>query len=66
MRATSLMHEEAMSAPAKVAELLKLGAQQRKAVAAAFKDSEPPVAVTVGRGSSDHVCSFAAWSFARS
>ena len=65
MAITSLMEEEALSAPSRVAALLLEGATARASIAAALRADPPPLAVTVGRGSSDHVCSFAAWTIAR-
>jgi glucosamine--fructose-6-phosphate aminotransferase (isomerizing) len=65
VHADSMMEQEAFSAPEKVAELIARGRQERDAVVAALSASSPGFALTVGRGSSDHACSFAAWSFAR-
>lgn len=65
MKASSLMREEALSAPSKVAGLIKDGAEERGRLVAALAKWPPMLALTVGRGSSDHVCLFAAWTFAR-
>lgn len=65
VHADSMMEKEAFSAPEKVAELIVRGRRERDAVVAALSARPPGLALTVGRGSSDHACSFAAWSFAR-
>ncbi|WP_027136268.1 SIS domain-containing protein [Geminicoccus roseus] len=65
MAPDSLMQQEALFAPVAVRRLIETGAQERQAVAAALRSRPPALAVTVGRGSSDHVCTFAAWSLAR-
>ena len=61
----TLMAAEAASAPDRVARLIRDEEGAIAAIAAALAESPPGLAVTVGRGSSDHVCTFAAWSFAR-
>ena len=65
MNLPTLMEVEALSAPTKVAQLLSDGKGQRDAVVQALLVDLPSLAVTVGRGSSDHVCSFAAWTLLR-
>ncbi|HEX2525756.1 MAG TPA: SIS domain-containing protein [Geminicoccus sp.] len=65
MPVASLMEEEALSAPDRVAAVLEEGVAERRALVAALLAEPPALGVTVGRGSSDHVCSFAAWTFLR-
>lgn len=57
----SLMHEEARSAPQRVAAQLAEDAQRYAALAARLRVRPPTGAVTVARGSSDHAASYFAY-----
>lgn len=52
------MRAEVLEIPAAVDRLLTNGVDAIKAAAAAAREADPCFAVTVARGSSDHVCSF--------
>ena len=65
MKSASLMHDEALEAPTRIQAMIEQGFLARRDVATTLLRAPPSVALTVGRGSSDHVCAFAAWSFAR-
>ena len=65
MGKTSLMQQESEDAPRCIAAMFDRGRSSRAEIAAALRSVPPFMALTVGRGSSDHVCAFAAWTFAR-
>ncbi len=54
------MLEEAREAPARVAALLATDSEGYQALAARLRETPPPFALTVARGSSDHAASYAA------
>jgi glucosamine--fructose-6-phosphate aminotransferase (isomerizing) len=57
------MREEVLEIPAAVDRLLSNGVDAIKEAAKAARAADPKFAVTVARGSSDHVCSFLKYAF---
>jgi glucosamine--fructose-6-phosphate aminotransferase (isomerizing) len=57
----STMLAEALSAPAKVRELLTRDRERYTELAARLRSSPPAVVATIARGSSDHAAHYAAW-----
>lgn len=57
------MRQEVLEIPAAVERLLVDGADAIKQAAQAVREADPSFAVTVARGSSDHVCSFLKYAF---
>lgn len=57
----SLMLEESLEAPARLAEQLGRDRELYAALAARLRAAEPPAVVTVARGSSDHAAAYGAY-----
>ncbi len=58
---TSLMHEEASSAPRAAAKLLAENREDYRALGAALRSAPPSGIATVARGSSDHAAAYCAY-----
>lgn len=58
---TSLMFEEARSAPRAVAKLLDANAEEYLALGAALRSAPPSGIATIARGSSDHAAAYCAY-----
>src|SRR5690606_7487129 len=63
-RLTSLMHAEALEAPARIAELLASDPEPYETLARRLRDQRPRFAMTIARGSSDNAAAFCAYLIA--
>ncbi len=61
---TSLMHAEALEAPARIAELLASDPEPYETLARRLRDQRPRFAMTIARGSSDNAAAFCAYLIA--